>query len=131
MKKLFLVILILLGALFFKIPEYRELNDIAIIEGIAVEYNGYSYTLHLKEVIPIKSEKGVEYEYKYYKGQSSSIRKCYEEITSNTKKKLYLKRCKFLVTNLYSSNKIIDFFNIEPVTIYHEIDNVQKKLKEL
>lgn len=131
MKKILIIILILIGAYLFKVPEYRELNDIAIIEGIAVDYDGYNYKLYLREVIPIKGDQGIDYEYKYYEGVSSSLEDSYEEVLSNTKKKLYLKRCKFLVTNMYSSDDIIDIFNIKPKTIYHDTKEVYETLKKL
>lgn len=131
MKKIIMVILILIGTYIFKIPEYRELNDIAIIEGIGVEYDGYNYTLYLKEVIPVKGAQGIDYEYKYYKEQASSIEDAYEEIVSNTKKKLYLNRCKFLVTDLYTTDDVMDYFDINPTTIYHDMDNIYDKLKNL
>ena len=129
MKKTLIIILIVLGAVIFKIPEYRELNNIAIIEGIAIDYDGYNYTVYLKEVIPVKSDRGIDYEYKYYKEKSSSIEKAYKEIVSNTKKKLYLKRCKFLVSNLYTTDKVLTYFDIKPTTIYHSRDNIYDKLK--
>ena len=43
MKKLFIIIIIILGAYIFKIPKYNELNNLAIIESIAVEYDGTNY----------------------------------------------------------------------------------------
>lgn len=129
MKRILIILLVLVLAYFIKIPEYRELNDIAIINGIAVEYDGYNYTVYLKEVIPVKSDQGIDYEYKYYKEQAASIDKAYKEIVSNTKKKLYLKRCKFLVSNLDTTDKIREYFNINPSTIYHSQKNIYDKLK--
>lgn len=131
MKKIIVIIFTLLGAYFFKVPEYRELNEIAIIEGMAVDYDGYNYKIYFKEIIPIKGDQGIEYEYKYYEGVSSSIEDTYKEIVSNTKKKLYLKRCKFLVTNMYHSDEIIDVLNINPSTIYHNTKEVYETLKKL
>lgn len=130
MKKIIIIILVLLGAYLIKIPEYRELNEIAIIEGMAIDYDGDYYTVYLKEVIPIKSDQGIDYEYKYYHERATSMEKAYEEIISNTKKKLYLKRCKFLVSNIYTTDKIINYFEINPNAIYHDMDNVYEKLKD-
>lgn len=131
MKRIILLFIIVLGAFIFKIPEYRELNNIAIIEGIGIFYDGYNYTVYLKEVIPVKSDQGIGYEYKYYEEKASSIDNAYKEIISNTKKKLYLKRCKFLVSNLYTTSDIISYFEISPTIIYHSMDNVYKKLKTI
>lgn len=129
MKKILIIFFIILGAFLFKIPEYKELNNIAIIEGIAIEYDGTNYTVYLKEVIPVKSDKGIDYEYKYYKEKSHSVDKAYKEIVFNTKKKLYLKRCKFLISNLYKTDKIINYFDINPTTIYNNRNNIYEKLK--
>ena len=129
MKRFLILFLVILGAFIFNIPEYRELNNIAIIEGIAIEYDGANYTVYLKEVIPVKSDRGIDYEYKYYKERASSIDKAYKEISSNTKKKLYLKRCKFLISNLYTTNDVIIYFDINPTTIYHSKNDIYDKLK--
>ncbi len=131
MKKVLIVILAISGLFLFRIPEYKELNDLAIIEGIAVYYDGVNYTIYLKEIIPIKSEQGIEYKYKYYQTKDSNVYECYKKIISNTKKKLYLKRCKFLVTNISGSDEIINIFKIKPKNIYHEIKDVYEKLKQL
>ena len=36
MKKVVIVLLVLIGAYLCKIPEYKELNDLAIIDGIGI-----------------------------------------------------------------------------------------------
>lgn len=131
MKKFLIITLAILGAFLFKIPEYRELNDLAIIEGIAVYYDGNNYTVYLREVIPIKSEQGIDYEQKYYKSDANTVEKCYKKITENTAKKLYLKRCKVLITNLYTSEDILESIDINPKYIYHSMDDVYKLLKEI
>ena len=67
MKKLILVIIILLELTLIKVPEYVELNNLAIIDSIAVIEEKNHYTIIMKEIIPIKSDQGIKYEYKYYK----------------------------------------------------------------
>ena len=62
-------------------------------------------------------------------GVQKEIEKAYKKIVSNTKKKLYLKRCKFLVSNLYTTDKVLTYFDIKPTTIYHSRDNIYDKLK--
>ena len=66
MKKIFILILIILGGIIFKIPEYKELNQLAIIESIGLYYDESNYVIYLREIIPIKSDEGIDYEYKYY-----------------------------------------------------------------
>lgn len=131
MKKILIIILIIIGAYLFKIPEYKELNNIAIIKGIAIEYDGYNYTIYLKEVIPIKNTQGIDYEYKYYIQQAASIEKAYKELSKNTKKKLYINKCQFLISNLNTTKEIIKTLKIKPKTIYHDVNNIYEKLKDI
>ena len=90
MKKILIIALIVFGAFIFKIPEYRELNNIAIIEGIAIDYDGYNYTVYLKEVIPVNSDRGIDYEYKYYK-EKSSTRKTFISLGAKSINNLFLR----------------------------------------
>lgn len=127
MKKTLLILIIILELISIKIPPYVELNNLAIIEEIVVEKNQSQYTIILKEIIPIKADQGINYEYKYYEETSSSIKKAYDKLHQNTKKKLYLKRVKSLITNINISSEIISELNINPSTIIHTQD-VQSKI---
>ena len=129
MKKLFLLLLILLGAFIFKIPEYVELNNLAIIEAIGVELSNDKYTIYLKEVIPKKDENGIKYEYKYYKSSDLNLEDAYEKLSDTTKKKLYYNDVKSLVINLEKSNKIVKLFSIKPKNIIHTKKDIYKELK--
>ena len=127
MKKVIVVILVLLGAIIIKIPEYVELNDLAIIETVGVKYNEGLYTIYLKEIIPKKDENGITYDYKYYKSTDKNILKALKN--TKTKKKLYLKRVKYLITNLEKSNKTLKELNIKPKSITHTKKNILKVIK--
>ena len=129
MKKLFLLLLILLGAFIFKIPEYVELNNLAIIEAIGVELSNDKYTIYLKEVIPKKDENGIKYEYKYYKSSDLNLEDAYKKLSDTTKKKLYYNDVKSLVINLEKSNKIVKLFSIKPKNIIHTKKDIYKELK--
>lgn len=131
MKKIIIILLILLGAYIVKIPKYKELNEIAIIEGMAVSYQDSVYNVYLKEIIPIKTDDGINYKYKYYHEKSDNLEKAYKKIINNTKEKLYIKRCRVLVTNLKDSSIVLFTFNINPKSIYHVNDKVYEKLKSL
>ena len=88
MKKIIvLVVLIIMFGFIIKIPEYHELNDLAIIQGVGVEYKNHSYTIYMKEVIPVRSDMGIDYEFKYYEGESSDLEKAIERVQDKTKKK--------------------------------------------
>lgn len=129
MKKIFIVIIILIGAFLFKIPEYVELNNLAIIESIGVDFNNDKYTIYLKEIIPKKDENGIKYEYKYYKSEDANISDAYYKLKDKTKKKLYYNDVKVLIVNIEKSNKVIKLFQIKPKNIVHVKKDVLKKLK--
>lgn len=129
MKKIITLILLIIFLLLIKVPKYVELNNLAIIEGISVEYNYGSYFVTLKEIIPTKDDNGIKYSYKYYSYKESSLDNIYKKI-SNSNKKIYLKKTKYLVTNITKSKKIIKKFNLVDVKIYHNKDSL-KKLKSI
>ena len=119
MKKIILIILIVLELSIIKIPSYKELNNLAIIEEIKVIKVNDKYTITLKEIIPIKENDGINYKYKYYKESSISITDTIDKLNNQTKKKLYLKKAKSLTTNIINSNNIIKELDIKPKIINH------------
>lgn len=129
MKKIILIILLLIELLIINIPPYVELNNLAIIEEIGVIKEHNQYTLILKEVIPIKDNQGIKYQYKYYQESSTTLINAYENLKEDTKKKLYLKKAKSLITNISSSKEILKILNIKPGNIIHTKDNIFKKIK--
>lgn len=130
MKKILIIIFLLLIGFIIKIPEYEELNTLAIIEGIGVSYNDEAYTIYLKEIIPIKDDQGITYKYEYYKGEGKNIEIAFKRLKDKASKKIYLKRCKFVVTNLRYSDEILKKLNIKPNNIYHQKSDIYKKLKK-
>lgn len=119
MKKIILIILIVLELSIVKIPSYKELNNLAIIEDIKVIKNNNKYTITLKEIIPIKENEGINYKYKYYQESSISITDTINKLNNQTKKKLYLKKAKSLTTNIINSSNIIKELDIKPKIINH------------
>ena len=119
MKKIILIILIVLELSIIKIPSYKELNNLAIIEEIKVIKVNDKYTITLKEIIPIKENDGINYKYKYYKESSNSITDTIDKLNNQTKKKLYLKKAKFLTTNISTTKELINFLEIKPQVITH------------
>ncbi len=131
MKKIIvLAILFVLFGFVIKIPTYHELNDLAIINGIGVSYKNGSYTIYMKEMIPTRSNEGIEYKYKIYTGSGDDLESALGEIADSTKKKLYYKKCKFLVTDISYSDFINEFLNIKPKNIYHPTDGVKNILEK-
>lgn len=131
MKKIIvLVVLIIMFGFIIKIPEYHELNDLAIIQGVGVEYKNNSYTVYMKEVIPVRSDMGIDYEFKYYEGESSDLEKAIERVQDKTKKKLYYNKVKFLVTDIENSDYIKEVLKIKPRNVYHPSGNIKEHLKK-
>ena len=118
MKRLMLLLILISFSYFLHIPHYVELNNLAIIEGIGVSFKNNHYTIYLKEIIPIKDEQGINYEYNYYQEDGKTIKKAFNKIQNKTKKKLYLKEAKFLVTNLKTSEKITHELKIKTKNIH-------------
>ena len=67
MKKILLITIIILELLIIDIPNYVELNNLAIIEEITIIKTKDTYKIELKEIIPLKKDQGINYNYKYYK----------------------------------------------------------------
>lgn len=125
-----IVILILLFTPFVKIPEYKELNSIMIVDSIGVECKKKTYTLYLKEIIPKKDDNGISYEYKIYiSNDNESLKDSLNEIVDKSTKKIFLKDTRYLITNCEKSEKIIKFFHINPKTIKHTTKDIKKELK--
>lgn len=130
MKKYILILIIIFELITINIPKYVELNNLAIIEEIAVEKKNNHYTLILKETIPIKDDQGINYKYKYYEKKAPTVEKAYKYLINSTKKKLYLKRTKSLITNTKFSKEIIKTLDISPKTITHVQNNVSQQIKK-
>lgn len=131
MKKIIvLVVLIIMFGFIIKIPEYHELNDLAIIQGVGVEHKNHSYIVYMKEVIPVRSDMGIDYEFKYYEGESSDLEKAIERVQDKTKKKLYYNKVKFLVTDIENSDYIKEVLKIKPRNVYHPSGDIKEHLKK-
>lgn len=129
MKKIIiLIILIITFGFIIKIPTYHELNDLAIIQGIGVEYKNSSYIVYMKEIIPIRNDQGISYKYKYYEANADLLEKAIKKVQDKTKKKLYYKRCKFLVTNIDNSDYLKEVINIHPKNVYHPSGDIKSYL---
>ena len=115
MKRIFLLSLIILFILVvFKIPEYRELNSIKIIESIG--YDCLNDKVYLKEIIPEKDDSGIEYKYKIH-------------YTDKVSKDYYLKGTKYIITNCDNTNTLIYKYDLKPKYIYHTKNDIEKELR--
>lgn len=130
MKKILIILLIIIELFIIKIPSYVELNDLAIIEKIAVIDNDNSYTIILKEIIPVKDDQGISYKYHYYQETAKTIEEAYNKIDNSTNKKLYLNKVKSLITNMATTTDIRSYLNIKPHTIRHTTENIEDLIKK-
>ncbi len=130
LKHSLVLILLLLPILIFKIPKYVELNDLAIIQGVGYScYDGHK-TLYLKEIIPIKGDAGLEYQYEYYQEQGEKFNHLVQKIENHTKKKIYLSKVKFVVTNCNISKDVEEELKKEDIKIYYVESDIKQKLKK-
>lgn len=130
-KKLIVFSILVIISLFLPIPNYVELNDLAIIYGVGVSCENEEVNLYLKEVIPVKAEQGIEYQYHYYQSSGKDIELSYAKIDSKIKKKLYLKKTKFLVTNCKTTESILNELRLKDVKIYHSNEDTLKEVKKI
>ena len=130
MRRSILFMTLIIISLFFNIPDYVELNNLAIVEGIGVSYKDDHYTVYLREIIPIKDDQGINYKYQYYYDDANTLENAYKKIVKKTRKKIYLDKTKFIITNLDTSDKIKKDLKINCKKIYHIKSNIYKKLKE-
>lgn len=126
MKKILISTFILIIMFIFLVPKYNELNNITIIDSIGIEKNNNNYIIYFREVIPVKIDNGLKYNYKIYNIKTSKLDKAVTLFEKKQNKKLYLDKVKFLITNT-SSDYIKSKININPKIIYHS-NNVQSKL---
>ena len=52
MKKIIIITILVLTLFIIKIPKYIELNNLAIIESMGIDYKDKTYEVYLKEIIP-------------------------------------------------------------------------------
>lgn len=128
-KTILLIFILLLPVIIFGNKDYVELNDLAIMRGIGVSC-GKDTELFFQEIIPTKGDGGISYQYDYYQGDGDNLKDAYHKVKIKTKKKVYLSKIKFLVTNCSKSNFILKEFNLKNVKIYHVNQDVLEKLKE-
>ena len=87
MKKIILIGIIIIIKII--IPPYQELNNIIIVDKIEINCNKI-IKIKIKEIIPIKKDNTIKYEYKYYQKEGNNIKEILKQIEIEEKKKIYL-----------------------------------------
>ena len=131
MKKIIYVVVFTAFILSFFIKDkYIELNNLVIVEGIGVECSDGEYNIYLKEIIPVKDDSGIEYEYKFYNVKSDELNKSYTMLDEKISKKIYYDNTRYVITNCTSTNKLIYTYNINPKYIIHTNKDIKKELSK-
>ena len=112
MKKVILLIIIIVPLLFIKIPKYKELNHLIIIEKVGIDCSNDN--IYLKEIIPLKDDNGIEYKYRIYRYNN--------KLNDLLKDNRYYLNKDLLITNCSNYNK---YFN---KIIY--VKNIKKELSK-
>ena len=119
MKKFILLIPILF--LMTGCYNYRELNDLAIISGVSVSFDGENYKI-ITEVLNPKKEQdassGNEPDYVIYEGIGRSMQEAFRKIVKEAPKKLYGAQMDVLIIDEKTAKEgiddIMDFFARDP-----------------
>lgn len=116
MRKLLIIGFIIISSLIIKIPEYRELNNLKIIESVGLDC--VNNKIYLKEIIPIKEDNGIKYEYIIYTSSNS------------INNKFYLNNTKYIITNCDNTSNFVLKNKIKFNYIYHTQADIKKELSK-
>ncbi|MBQ8681707.1 MAG: Ger(x)C family spore germination protein [Bacilli bacterium] len=119
MKKFILIIPLL--CLLTGCYNYRELNDLAIISGVAVSKVEDTYKITAEVVNPKKEQdtsSGKEPDYVIYEGSGSSMQEAFRNIVKESPQKLYGAQMDILIIDEQTAKEgiddILDFFARDP-----------------
>ncbi len=118
-RNILIIIICVILSIFLNIPEYRELNDLVIVDSIGLDCE--KNTIYLKEIIPEKDDNGIEYKYKYYK---------FNDIDKIKSNKFYLNNSKYIITNCHNTKDFLNTYNIKYKYIYHTQEDIKKELSK-
>ena len=131
MKRLIIIlIIIILSIIIIDIPKYEELNNLAIIDAIGIEKDNDTVKIILREIVPLKDDNGIKYDYIYYKNSANTVKNALIKIKKNTNKKIYLDRCNYLVLDSNYTEDIKAILHINPKIIYHRTNNILNYIKK-
>lgn len=121
MKKYIIFIIIFITLSFFiKIPSYRELNHIIIIEKIEITCLEDNYDIVLYEVTPKREGTGISLDYKKYNITGRDLSLIKKRLEDSSSKMFYYKSIKNVITNCLNTKEIIDTFSFKPKVIVHK-----------
>jgi spore germination protein KC len=110
MKKLLIIVVCLL--LISGCYDYRELNDMSVVDGIYIDYEDNKYNVRLEIVKSNKGKDGNEIKNEILSGKDKSISKAFNKAIGKSVKEVYLGHVSLLVvSNNLASNGIDDLID--------------------
>ena len=130
MKKIVIITILVLSLFIIRIPKYVELNNLAIIRTIGIDYDNNTYRLYLKEIVPYKSDEGISYKYKYYESSSSSLKNAFKLIENKTTKKIYLNKVDLIIIDKKKKKTILKKLNKKTNHYIYTIEDIKKVIRK-
>ena len=112
MRKYLLFIIPIIILFLMPIPSYVELNHLIIVDEIHVICND-SYTLMIREIIPIRENNSIDYQYKEYQSSHKDLELAKKRIEDDTKYPFYYKRAHLKISNCPNKKKILELFDLK------------------
>ena len=112
MRKYLLFIIPIIILFLMPIPSYVELNHLIIVDEIHVICND-SYTLMIREIIPIRENNSIDYQYKEYQSSHKNLELAKKRIEEDTKDRFYYKKAKIIIGNCPNKKKILELFDLK------------------
>ena len=111
MKKVLYVVLIIFSIFLLSgCSKYEELNNLAIISNITIEYKDDTFIVVMQAMMPQKKENKVDYDYKYHSSSNKSLNKAFSNIIDHSPKKIYLRRVQNVIISYKEREKIMKSF---------------------
>ncbi len=112
MKKYLLFFISFIILLFLPISSYVELNHLIIADEIHVSCKD-SYTLIIREIIPIRENNSIDYQYKEYQSSHKNLKSAKNNIEESAKDKFYYRKARIFTSNCPNKNKILELFDLK------------------
>ena len=92
-----IIFLLVIIVLFTGCYDYHELNNMNIVNSIAIDYDNDYYTVYFEVIKSTKKDDFNEYEKDILKGQDKNIAKAFKNAIDSSEKEVYLKQSRLLI----------------------------------
>ncbi|MBQ6135252.1 MAG: hypothetical protein IJI60_02935 [Bacilli bacterium] len=110
MKKKIIVLLSFILLYIIPKPEYKELNNLAIIKEIQVKCIKDGYQIELQEILPKKENSNIIFQYKSYRIKQKEIKNIKTSLEKKYQKKFYYNGIQKISTNCEDEIDLLLFF---------------------